>query len=208
MKHTGKKWVIAIVFICAIIFVAVSMFIPSDISDDEAFDMQSVGNIQFQSADTAINNRKFCVFALLHKNTDMSNEFVIGVARAGGILKNQYNVYCYMPQEDDYLIAPNYKNISAFPQYPIQSGSDYMGSVYFGIVPSDCIQVEINGEIAHLEHMQFDLNGKDVNFNLYYCIKEEAYQENAEVFCTNSVGEKFQIQSHDNAEYSEIIQVQ
>lgn len=214
-KKTAKKArgiVAAIIVIVAIVALAVSAFLPSGITDDAFFETQGIDNIQFQSPNQKIGSETWCVYACLtsdDSNNTPQSQFVITAVRAQGILKNQYNVYAYAPQEEIWLTQPDYKYICAFPQYPVKSGSAYYGSVYFGIVPKDCTQVMINGTAAQLQHMEFELNGKTADFNLYYCLlnETEAQADNTEMIVTDASGEKWQVQSSDGAEYSTVTRI-
>lgn len=208
-RKSKIKGIVAIAIFCIVVLgIIVNEFLPSAITDNEFFNMQVVDGIQFQSENVTVGRQTVCVYAFLTNDDSKENdEFVITVAQVQGILKNQYNIYCYALQEDIWLTKPDYKNISSFPRYSVKKGSTYFGSVYFGIVPADCKQVIINGATALLKHMAFNLNGENVDFNLYYCMIEEEYPSTVEMFCINTAGEKFQIQSVDGAEDSQVITV-
>ena len=60
-----------------------------------------------------------------------------------GLLKNQHIIHTYRTVPDNELINPKYENVVDIPESEIKSGSRYYGSIYAGIVPSDCINVEI-----------------------------------------------------------------
>ena len=190
-----KKKIFIVISIFISLFIIVSELKPIDLLENP-FEIYPKSNIEFNSEILKFNGKSSYIYAFLNDGTskDGKDEFVITTVDIKGLLKNQHIIHTYRTVPDNELINPKYENVVDIPESEIKSGSRYYGSIYTGIVPSDCINVEINSISAHIEPLNFNLNGVDVSFKLYYLfVEENSPQDNLSIICTDVRGEKHKI---------------
>ena len=209
MKTKSKVLVFTII-ILASVFVVFDVFKSENVHDD-AFDINCVNNIEYQSENIDVDNNTVFVYATLNDNSSEydTDEFVICVGQVEGILKNKYRLYSYRGIPENYISTPDLRYIVDFPEYSLKSGSSYYGSVFVGIAPLDCKSINIDGAEAYLKRMTFDINGTKVDFYLYYCVVEQdKYSDHADVIYTNNNGKQFKIEAVDGKKYSKLIEIE
>lgn len=190
-----KKKIFIVISIFIILFIIVSELKPMDLIENP-FEVYPKNNIEYSSEIKTFNGKSAYIYAFLNDgtSTDGKDEFVITTVDIRGLLKNQHKIHTYRTIPDDELINPKYENIVDIPESEIKSGSHYYGSIYAGIVPTECINVEINGVSSQIEQISFNLNGVDVSFKLYYLfVEENSSQDSANIICTDIRGEKHKI---------------
>lgn len=208
MKTRNKVLIFAIIIL-------VSTFFVFDILESEslynnAFEINCVNNIEYQSENIGVDNNTVFVYAALNDNSSEYNtdEFIICVGQVEGILKNKYRLYSYRGIPENYIYTPDLRNIVNFPEYTLKKGSNYYGSVFVGIAPLDCKSINIDGTEANLKRMTFEINGTKVDFYLYYCVfEQDEYSNYADVIYTNNDGKQFKIEAVDGKEYSKVIEI-
>lgn len=201
MKTSSKRIFLLILPILLIIFILL-FFIENnvksyDIQDNsDVYDFVSVNGTEFQSENLNLGNKIAFVYSTLSEKTALNNkdEYIITIGKVNGINNNRYEMFSFVPQEDNIILSSEYINIFDYPQFEMKNGSSYCGSIYVGTVPIDCKSVEIQGTKATLVEQSFDLNGKIANFYLYYCaIEENAYPTSVSVVCESKDGSTFEI---------------
>lgn len=208
MKTRNKVLTIAVIILVSVFFVF-DILKPESIYND-AFEINCVNNIEYQSENISVDNNTVFVYTALNDNSSeySTDEFVICIGQVKGILKNKYSLYSYRGIPENYISAPDIRNIVNFPEYSLKKGSHYYGSVFVGIAPLDCQSINIDGIEAHLESMTFEINGTEANFYLYYCVVEQdEYSDFADVIYTSNNGKQFKIEAADGSEYSNIIEI-
>lgn len=70
---------------------------------------------------------------------------------------------------------------------------EYLGSVYCDTVPADCVSVTINGNEAQIQNVKFEMDGKQIEFNIYYLIIEESCPDDIEIIGVDKNGNSHQI---------------
>ena len=190
-----KKKIFIVISLFITLFIIVSELKPIDLLENP-FEVYPKNNIEFNSEIKNFNGKSAYIYAFLNNGTsiDGKDEFVITTVDIRGLLKNQHKIHTYRTISDDELINPKYENIVDIPESEIKSGSHYYGSIYAGIVPSECINVEINGISSQIEPISFNLNGVDVSFKLYYLfVEENSPHDSSNIICTDVRGEKHEI---------------
>lgn len=201
--------IIATVIIVSTFFVYDTL--KSESLYNDAFEISCVNGIEYQSEHMDIGNNTVFVYAALNDNSSEYNtdEFIVCVGGVKGILNNKYRIYSYREIPDGYILNPDIRNIVNIPEYSLKKGTDYYGSVFVGIAPLDCKSIVIDGVNSHLKRMSFEINGNQVNFNLYYCVvPKNEYSDNVDFVYINNDNQKFSVQTHDGEEYSEVIKIE
>ena len=201
MKKTSKKVFLLILPIIFIIFI-LSFFIENyvisyDIQDNSnIYDFVSVSGTEFQSENLNLCDKTAFVYSTLSEKTAPNNkdEYIITIGKVNGINENRYEMFSFIPQEDNVILSNEYINVFDYPQFEMKKGDSYYGSIYVGTVPIDCKYVEIQGKKANLVEQSFSLNGKNANFYLYYCaIEEDSYPSSVSVVCERKNGSMLNI---------------
>ncbi len=186
------KKILPIIAVVVLIALVIDAFLPQPYSP--AFDSSEiVEGTEFRSPFVKIHNKEYCVTSCVIKNEseDGKEIFTVSALERYGILHNKekFKTDSEIPLEE--LLDPQYKNIRAVYDCEIKRGSHYYGFVYSGIAPLDCKEITVNGKKAGLEKMSLMINGKQADFNIYYCIIEsEVYIDRVEMVCTDANGEQ------------------
>lgn len=162
--------------------------------DLEFWNITPKNNIEFMSENLNVNNKNYFVYTALNDNGTNNDIYTITIGEIKGLNNNQYDISDYIEIEDKLLISPDYSEnsrISNFPDKEIKKHSKYIGSIFVGIVPKTCTSVLINEKEAFLVSQSFHLNGKDVEFNLYYCAIDDV--DVANLTLTDSNGTKYYV---------------
>lgn len=201
MKTTSKKFLLLVLPILFIVIVF-SYFIENnvksyDVQDNsDVYDFVPVNGTEFQSENLSLGNKTAFIYSTLSEKTALNNkdEYIITIGKVNGINNNRYEIFSFVPQEDNIILSNEYINVFDYPQFEVKNGSSYYGSIYVGTVPIDCKSVEIQGTKATLVEQSFNLNGKFANFYLYYCaIEENEYPTSVSVVCESKDGSTFKI---------------
>lgn len=195
MKN-NKKRIIFIAVIIVIMFFLLPNPFPYPLEKDlDAFDISPVSDTIYISDEYDVGKKTIFLYSALCKTSD-NDEFMIGVGTRNGIFNNRYNLYSRSYKIDSNILSKDYINVGVYPEDVVQnwSFSKIYGLVYAGTVPKDCISVVINGEECILIDYNFQLNGVEADFKLYYYIVEnDDYLEDDKVICTKSNGEIIKI---------------
>ena len=189
------KKILPIIAVVVLIALVIDSFLPQPYSP--AFDASTIAEgTEFRSPFVKIRNKEYCVFSCVIKDAyaDGNDVFTISTMERYGILHNKekFKTGSEIPLEE--LLDPQYETMSAVNDCEIKRGNHYYGFSYAGIAPLDCKEITIDGHKAGLEKMSLTINGKQAEFNLYYCIIEsDVYIDHAEMICTDTNGEQHRI---------------
>lgn len=209
-----RKIFIIIAFIAAIAFIAVDIFMPEPISETFEFlgdtgvstsiNIDSEIPFEFASEATKIGKKDFGVYGALIKNEGDRDNFVLSSYERHGILNNKYTLWTTTTMLQNELVLNQYEHLSCHADCEVKDGSKYIGSVYYGVVPANCVSVKINGAEAQIQKMNFEMDGEQIEFNVYYLLKEEASSDFVPIICTDSNGDSYLIEAVENANNSVI----
>lgn len=178
-----KLGLIIIPLIIIVTLVGINTILPEPLSDSLDFwNITPKDNIEYISDELYVKDKKFFVYSALNSNIDSDNDFyIIAVGDITGLKSNKYSIISYREIEDSQLTVTEYSekmNVSNFPEIEVKNRSEYQGSIYVGTVPSTCSSVLVNDTKAEMVKQEFQLNGKDVDFYLYYCALENEDEVN------------------------------
>lgn len=149
---------------------------PEPLTDSlEFWEIVPKDNLEYTSEKLYIDDKCFFVYSALNSN----DTYTISVGDITGKKLNKYNIISYREIDNSQLMLSDYSrklNISNFPELEVKKGSEYIGGIYAGTVPSTCDSVLVNGVSAKMIKQTFQLNGKAVDFYLYYCAIENEYE--------------------------------
>lgn len=173
-QRLKKAELITVPFVIIIIiaFIFIDSMRPEPLADSlEFWGISPKDNIEYTSEKLYIDDKCFFVYSALNSN----DTYTIAVGDIKGKRLNKYNIRSYREIDDSQLMLSDYSeksNISNFPELEIKKGSEYIGGIYAGTVPSTCDSVLVNGVPAKMAKQTFQQNGKTVDFYLYYCAIE------------------------------------
>ena len=191
-----------------LVMILVLSFIVWPQSLDSSMEMlgsNPVSSTEFKSELKQVGKSSYAVYAFVNETgSDNKPEYAITVLKRGGLLNNQYSIEGYKGIETDSITNPNYKNIFMYPEHVVKVHSKYYGSIYYGISPTTCKKITINGNEAEMERIKINEQGINADFYLYYLIVEEEEHEKPTLICEDADGSKYQIISEDLAEFSTV----
>ncbi len=166
---------------------------PEPLTDSLKFwEIVPKNNTEYTSEKLYIDDKCFFVYSALNSN----DTYTISVGDITGKKLNKYNIISYREIDNSELMLSDYSeksNISNFPELEVKNGSEYIGGIYAGTVPSTCDSILVNGVPAEMVKQTFQLNGKAVEFYLYYCAIENEYE--VELTITDKDGTTYNVTS-------------
>lgn len=173
-KHSVPPWIILV-----IIFIIFAIIWSTDglqsISFDKALASTAIVPVEgtsFKSEDMTINDTDYYVYATLNNGVTEydKNTYLFAVGRLKGIRHNQNEIVVTDGGiEADYLFSSDYTGVSNIGNYDVTNGSEYYGTICYGVVPLSCTSLVIDDVPAKLVRQTFDINGKQADFYIYYC---------------------------------------
>ncbi len=185
LKKVGLTIIPLVIIIIAFIFI--DSMLPEPLTDSLDFwGIVPKDNLEYISDDLFINDKHFFVYSTFNSNNN--DVYTISVGDITGKKFNKYNIISYREIDNSQLALSEYSkemNVSNFPELEVKNGSEYIGGIYTGTVPSTCESVLVNGIPAEMIKQTFQLNGKSVQFYLYYCVIEDDYTVNLTIIDRN-----------------------
>lgn len=153
---------------------------------------------QFESEATKIGKNDFGIYGALIKNEENRDKFILSSYKRYGIRNNKYTLLTTATMNQNNLVSNQYEYIACHANDEVRSGSKYVGSIYYGVVPADCVSVNINGSESEIKKINLEMDGEQIEFNVYYLLKEETFSDFVPIVCTESNGDSYLIETVEN----------